>query len=652
MSEQNIWEAWFSATIDIESRTVAKAETRIQELETLRAQCRQAILNGNEELLNTLLSSLPPSVSIPNTSTEAKKVRKDTASLLSSSGAVLLAIAALVFTAVAWGSLGVIGQAVILLASTGASVFGARRLLRRQRPTTAESLSWLAGAFGAIDVLAVSRLGLVEGIPTHLLLASASAGAALLALIAARVAGPELRSPKQLLPIALSFIAIFVTWELNNSLRAFLLSVVANVAVRTHVQYGNVQWLRSAAGLAAAATFSALGAETGNIALILGLSTGFLLVGPASHLNFTKLRSSVTAGALVELAGFFVLFFTAARESSAWVESTPAFLPLGVFVALGVIASQLKSHNSFAFTFPVFGAFIGSHTGETPTLARFFVTASVAIIAVFWRTRNPLAAYGVLAAALPYFVGLNVELFGGTTTAAFVFTTATAIAAVHLGVRKNLQDRELQTVSISAGSVVMLALYFASGEPFRIAGILAVLAIGAALLALQHRGRSVAGVVSALSAAGCYWSLLPNGLVVEIATLPVAVVWTALGVVVIKRTSMRSFPTLGPGLLIASVPSVLELVLSGETLLRSTLLVAVGTTLAVIGARQRLSTPIMIGVLTALVSALTQIAPWAVGIPRWITLGCAGIALLLAGAKFEALRERFNTTGAKLVSLR
>jgi hypothetical protein len=258
----------------------------------------------------------------------------------------------------------------------------------------------------------------------------------------------------------------------------------------------------------------------------------------------------------------------------------------------------------------------------------------------------------VLAAALPYFAGLNVDLLGGTTTSAFVLTTTAAVTAVHLGVRKKLQDRELQTVTASAGSVALLALYFASGEPFRIAGILAVLAVGAALLALQHRGRIVAVVVSALSAAGCYWSLLPDEVVVEIATLPVATVWTALGVVVLKRTSMRSFPTLGPGLLIASVPSALELVVTGDTILRSTLLVTVGSTVAVLGARLRLSAPIMIGVVTALVSALTQIAPWAVGMPRWITLGCAGIALLLAGAKFETLRERFNATGAKLVSLR
>jgi hypothetical protein len=652
MSEQKIWEDWFSATLDIEAGNVTKAETRIKELETLRAQCRQAVLDGNDELLNTLLSTLPSSVSVTKTSTDAKKVRKDTASLLSSSGAVLLAVAALVFTAVAWGSLGVIGQAAVLLSSTVASVYGARRLVRHQRPTTAESLSWLAGAFGAIDVLAISRLGFVEGIPTHLLLASASAGAAFLALITARVAGSELRSPKQLLPIALSFTAVFITFELNNSLRAFLLSVVAYLAVRTHEQYGNVQWLRSAAGLAAAATFSALGAESGAVPLLLGLSTGVLLVGPAKHLNLTKMRSSITAGSLVELAGLFVLFITAARESSAWTDSAPEVLPVGVFVALGVISSRLKSRNSFAFTIPVFGAFIGAHIGETPTLARFSVTAAVVLIALLWRTRQPLVAHGVLAAALPYFAGLNVDLLGGTTTAAFVLTTFAAVTAVHLGVRKKLQDRELQTVTLSAGSVALLALYFASGEPFRFAGILAVLALGAALLALQHRGRGVAVVVSALSAAGCYWSLLPDEVVVEIATLPVATVWTALGFVVLNRTSMRSFPALGPGLLIASFPSALELVVTGDTLLRSTLLVTVGSTVAVVGARLRLSAPILIGVFTALVSALTQIAPWAVGMPRWITLGCAGIALLLAGARFESLRERFNNTGAKLIALR
>ena len=647
-----MWEAWFSETIENERRNVEKAETRLRELDALRQQCRQAVLDGNNELLNTLLSTLPQSVNIRRTSTDTKRQRKDTASLLSSSGAALLAVAALVFTAVAWGSLGVIGQAAVLMTSTIASVFGARHLVRRERPTTAESLSWLAGAFGAIDVLAVSRLGLVEGIPTHLLLASASAGAALLALITSRVAGKDLQSPNQLLPIALSFTAVFATFELNSSLRAFLLSVATYLALRTHIEFGNVQWLRSAAGLAAAATFSALGAETGNIALILGLSTGFLLVGPASHLNLTKLRSSVTAGALVELAGLFVLFLTAAREISTWTKITPAFLPLGVILALGVISSRLKSRNSFAFTVPAFGAFIGAHSGETPTLARLAATAALALIAVLWRTRQQLATYGLLSATLPYLVGLNVVLFGGTTTAAFLLTTAAALGAVHLAVHKKLHERELQVVTASAASVALLALYFGAGEQLRLAGTLAVLAAGSALLALQHRGRALAIVVSASSAAGCYWSLLPDDAVVELATLPVAAIWTTLGIVALKRTNLRSFPTLGPGLLIASVPSVFELVVTGDTLLRSTLLVTVATLIAVLGARRRLSAPIMIGVVTALVSALTQIGPWAVGMPRWITLGCAGIALLLAGARFESLRERFNSTGAKLIALR
>jgi hypothetical protein len=258
----------------------------------------------------------------------------------------------------------------------------------------------------------------------------------------------------------------------------------------------------------------------------------------------------------------------------------------------------------------------------------------------------------VLSAVVPYLGGLILAQFGAPSTAAYILTTTFAVACVYLGIRKKLDDNQLQAITAATGSVAFAAVLLSVGDRPRLAGVLAVLAVGAALLALQRRGRGAAVVVSAASAAGSYWSLLPEGQVVELATLPVSFVWCLVGVVALRRTRLRSFPLFGPGLLLASVPSVIELVFTGETLLRTLLLVAVATAVALVGARHRLFTPIIVGVSTALASAITQVGPWAVGLPRWLTLGCAGVTLLLAGARFETLRERLNSTGAKLLALR
>jgi hypothetical protein len=652
MATQDEWEVWFAANIDLEHENATKAKNRILHLEAIREKYRQAVLDGDEDLVRTLLTDISGQRPQPNTTTQHNVGRKDAASLLSSSGAALLAIAALVFTAVAWGSLGVIGQAAVLIGSTVAAVFGARHLVQRKRPATAESLSWLAGAFGAIDILAISRLGLVQGIPTHLLLAAAAAGASLLAATTSRVAGHQLRGPKQLIPISLSLTTVFATLELDSSLRAFLLSLAAFVGVRAVKGPFKAQWVRSAAGLAAAAALSSLLADTGSTHLIFGIAAGLLLVGRSEHLNLTNLRISLTAASLVEFAGWSTLILTSAKETSTWSGTTPALLPLSVFVVLGMISSRWQSGNASALCIPLVGAFIGVHLVGTSVLSRFLIVSTVVFTALLWRKRGQLAAQTVLAATLPYLGGLIIVQIGGSTTTAFILTTAYAIAGVQLGIRKKLHDVQLQAVTAAAAVVALVTVFLSAGEPSRMAGVLGVLAAGSAVLALQHRGRGIAVVVSALAAAGCYWSLLPGGRVVELATLPVSIVWCIVGIVALRRTTLRSFILLGPGLLLASVPSVIAMIVNGETLVRTLLLLMVATLVAVIGARQRLLAPIIIGVSTAVASAFTQIGPWATGMPRWITLGSAGVALLLAGARFETLRERLNSSKAKLISLR
>jgi len=80
--------------------------------------------------------------------------------LLLSLGGLLLGVAAIVFTAVSWGRLGIGGRALVLLSLTGVAAALPPRLLRRSLPATAETVAGLAVLFLLLDAYAARRAGL------------------------------------------------------------------------------------------------------------------------------------------------------------------------------------------------------------------------------------------------------------------------------------------------------------------------------------------------------------------------------------------------------------------------------------------------------------------------------------------------------------
>ncbi|MET0695131.1 MAG: hypothetical protein ABWY56_14450, partial [Propionibacteriaceae bacterium] len=49
--------------------------------------------------------------------------------------------------------------------------------------------------------------------------------------------------------------------------------------------------------------------------------------------------------------------------------------------------------------------------------------------------------------------------------------------------------------------------------------------------------------------------------------------------------------------------------------------------------------PVVIGTVALLIVAVAQLAPYAVGLPRWLTFGTVGLALLVLGARYEQRRR-------------
>ena len=149
-----------------------------QKLATLADQQRQ-LLAERARLLNrlrggaaptapgTVAPPVTPPVATPRPAFEWSPQRVQ--NVLLSLGAVLLAVAAVVFTVVAWSRLGVGGRAAVLLGVTAAAAASARVLLRRRLPATAEALGGLAVALGLVDLLALRRAGLsdVDAVEAH-----------------------------------------------------------------------------------------------------------------------------------------------------------------------------------------------------------------------------------------------------------------------------------------------------------------------------------------------------------------------------------------------------------------------------------------------------------------------------------------------------
>ncbi|MDQ3475842.1 MAG: hypothetical protein M3492_05760 [Actinomycetota bacterium] len=101
-----------------------------------------------------------------------------------------------------------------------------------------------------------------------------------------------------------------------------------------------------------------------------------------------------------------------------------------------------------------------------------------------------------------------------------------------------------------------------------------------------------------------------------------------------RLVTASSWSAWGAPLLVGLVPSTL-VVLDHPDALRLVLLVAAATACATVGTLTHRQAPFVIGlgVLTAL--AVSQLGPYATLVPRWLSLGAAGVLLLVLGASYE-----------------
>ncbi|MDT7573542.1 MAG: hypothetical protein QOE05_3716 [Actinomycetota bacterium] len=250
-------------------------------------------------------------------------------------------------------------------------------------------------------------------------------------------------------------------------------------------------------------------------------------------------------------------------------------------------------------------------------------------------------AAGALLAAGGAARGLATDQVGGLLLVAPAVLVA--LTFVLDGVRR---------IAVESAAVVLAvtAIVLTVGDPGWLSWALAATGIIALADALHPDRRIVAAAGGLLLSASSWVRLADAGVEApEPYVAPLGLVAVALGWLRVRsEPSTRSFPAYSPGLSLLLLPSLIAS-FDDATLTRPLLLGGAALVVLLVGAQQRLQAPLVIGGVVLAIDALQLLAPYAAALPRWLTLGAAGLLLVAVGATYEQrrrdvtrLRERFD----------
>jgi len=574
--------------------------------------------------------------------------------MLLGTGAVLLVSAAIAFAAVAWGSLGVAVQAGILLVLTvvvcGASVSAARRRLR----TTAEALAMAGLALTVVDLVGARMKGLagLDDIPLRAHAALTLGAVVAIGLILNRLAPTTKAWLIGALVAAqpLAFLALPEALRTPVPLVATSLLVsLANVGVirlvngppaRTAIGFGALWWA-IATILGTAAAWSETAGESVLCTLLVAAAGGVAVLA-ARPIQLDRvallvpiLDSTVLVAGALALAGSLHQAHTAGVWSTG-VLGLAVLTPALILTApVGSVARRWQGPATVAGA--LLGAVsIGQLLGgrdwiEVAGLAALAAGCSASVAALNRGVRVPAA---VLTAALPAVAvlllvadGLAAERAGWIIALLGASTLGVACVRVH-----QREERPLAATAALIGltAVTLTATTSAWGQL-----ALQMSVVGAGLLAYGRvAGQRPAVLLGLADLVLAAWVGAAGHSVTtpEVYTLPAVAglllaagraLWTA-----------PSWPAWGAPLLVGLVPSTL-LVLDHPEALRLVLVVTVAAACAVLGTLTHRQAPFLIGLGVLLAVAVSEFGPYAALLPRWLSLGAAGIVLLALGATYE-----------------
>lgn len=580
-------------------------------------------------------------------------------------GALLVVSAGLTAVAVAWTRFGIVFQAGVMLVVTallcGASAWTARKGLR----ATEEALAAAGAALLAVDLGAARALGLfeLEDVGLRPWWAISCAVVVLAGSGLGRLTRTTATWPLVALLAAQPLPFLLLTGE--------LLTGPAGVAVALAVAAADVAAARALRpGLARVAQVLA------GVATVIGVVGGLAVAGGPDT------GDSWTATGVLAVAGAGTLVVTRRGGNARFDELIPAVVGAVVGLAL---AGSLGTVG-----YP--GPWIATGLGVT------LLTLAV-LLASRTRAAAALVTSGAALTVVHASLMADERRFGALALVAVLVVVPATVAALRLP----LLRRQATAAALLAPGAAILLARADDLLPSTVAGLLlallAALAFALATLRTGQPEEAVAGVVGALAgltaglvsggvqawgqvaiqlgiagvAAGTYAVVTHRRWVGVVATADLVLAsWIALGGAEVEtpeaytgpaalgllliaipalRSGARSWAAEGAAVSVALVPSAL-VVVADPTALRLVLVLAAATALTVAGTFLHRQAPFVIGAGVLLVVTVGRLAPYAPLLPRWVTLGTAGLVLLVVGATYERRRQQAREAVAWVAQMR
>jgi hypothetical protein len=287
------------------------------------------------------------------------------------------------------------------------------------------------------------------------------------------------------------------------------------------------------------------------------------------------------------------------------------------------------------------------------TTGLFLVLAAAAAL----RERAGAQISAALSACLASLLGGWALVGWGEVMSADVDARTIALAAYAgvVGVLAAPVTRRAATrVTLEASAAVLALVAAAStGDAQVLAMVVTIAGTAICVVAVTTRDRALLGWVGAIVlGAATLIRVATDVSAPELYTLPAAALLVAVGAWRLRgEAADSSFTVLGSGLTLALLPSLL-LALEEPVSLRGALIGAGAVLVLAAGVHLRLAAPFTLGAATTGVLALRHLEPVAEAVPRWVSLGGVGLALLLVGVTWEARRRNLETAQQYLTALR
>jgi hypothetical protein len=569
-------------------------------------------------------------------------------------GALLLVTAAIAFVAVAWTRLGLVFQAGLMLTVTalacGCSTWAARRGLR----ATEEALAAAGAALLAVDLGAARALGLfdLEDVPLRHWWSISCAAVALIALLLGRATRTTVVWPLTTLVAVQPLPFLLLGEDLLGGpagVGAALALAAADLAAAYRLRPALVPVARTLAVLlGAAGVLGGLGLAGWGGAGEAWAATGLLAAAGAGAVGYARrspparLSSWVVPGGAGGVLGLSLAgALQHAGDAGWWVA---AALGLGLLTAAVLLADRLvlaaPAVASGAALVLVHAALLADSQryGELAVVALAAMVPAALAAVRLPALRSAAAAAALLAPAAAVLLARADEVL--TSVVAGLLLALLAAGGFALATARRARPEEPVLASVGALVGLGAGLTSASVEAWGQVGLqLGVVGVAAAGYAVVARRRPVAVAAVAELVVACWIAVGGAGVETpEAYTLP-----AAAGLLVLALPALRSgapsWAAEGAATGVALIPSAFAVV-AEPTALRLVLVVAAACALTVVGTVAHRQAPFVVGAGVLAFVTVGRLAPYAPLLPRWVTLGTAGLLLLVLGATYERRRQQ------------